>query len=270
MSQFYLYNFFARVNIYLPLIVEAALVAIGIIIIASRVKQTKFLGLFILIPAAASVFYEVASIGMRFFGDTEKYAKLITPSSTVSSIGMLAGTFFLCLYIHKTYEKKFIYIPLLLTPIIVTASTGLTILVLNRTLGQSVTSGMRIIYWQSMSSVILNFVGGVVTTVFVVLAFYRNKDKETVIPKAWLVWLIVAICDAFYTFFRIFDYSVNIASGGAYAYDTYGGSAFFGEWYRISQWLAIFFGIANTLISLIFPVYVLIMVCKARRRAEIE
>ena len=158
----------------------------------------------------------------------------------------------------------------MLAPVIVTAATSITIGVLNRTLSQSITSGMRIIYWQSMSSVILSFVGGIVSTVFVVLAFYRNKDKETVIPKAWLVRLIVFICSVFYTFFQIFYYGVNIASGGAYEYDVHGGSAFFGDWFQISERLSVFFSITNTLVALIFPVYVLIMVCKARRRPELE
>ena len=270
MSKIYLYNIFAKVYIFLPLAVAVALIVIGIIIIACRVKLTQFLGLYVLIPAAASLLYNISYIGMRYFGDSEKYAKLITPSSAVSSIGTLAGTFFLCLFIHKKYGNKFIYIPLMLTPVIVTAATSITIGVLNRTLSQSITSGMRIIYWQSMSSVILSFVGGIVSTVFVVLAFYRNKDKETVIPKAWLVRLIVFICSAFYTFFQIFYYGVNIASGGAYEYDVHGGSAFFGDWYQISGKLSLFFGITNTLVALIFPVYVLIMVCKARRRPELE
>lgn len=270
MSQFYLYNFFARVNIYLPLIVAVALIVIGIIIIAFRVKQTQFLGLYVLIPAAASLLYNISYIGMRYFSDSDKYAKLLTPSSAVSFIGALAGTFFLCLFIHKKYGNKFIYIPLMLTPVIVIAATNITIAVLNRTLSQSITSGMRIIYMHSMSSVILGFVGGIVTTVFVVLAFYRNKDKETVIPKAWLVSLIETICGAFYTFFQIFNYGVEVASGGAYEYGIHGGSAFFGDWYQISGKLSLFFGITNTLVALIFPVYVLIMVCKARRRTEIE
>ena len=106
MSQFYLYNFFARVNIYLPLIVAVALIVIGIIIIACRVKQTQFLGLYILIPAAASLLYNISYIGMRYFSDSDKYAKLLTPSSAVSFIGALAGTFFLCLFIHKKYGNK--------------------------------------------------------------------------------------------------------------------------------------------------------------------
>ena len=166
-----------------PFIVGIALLA-GLITLLCKTKSTKVLGLGIVLSSVSSILDCIFQVMIKT--TTAEAAYEFNSSAGIIQFFLLTGSILcLCLFIHKNYGKKLIYLPLLLIPL---AEAALTIVVA-RSLGNAL-SGDELGIRTSISTLIISCISGIITSLIVIHAFFTNRDEEEVIPKAWLCKVI--------------------------------------------------------------------------------
>ena len=242
---FMLITYLSRI---VPVFAGIALVVIAILIIAKPVRSTKILGVGIVFTAVSKLLSSSYSISLRYIS-IEQVAGFSVPYNFILMLLSFLSLLCICVFIHKNYGIKLIYLPLLLIDAVGTVIDRVVIVLLSRNLGGGVDTGL----WLSLVGIIDGFVISAVISIIIIIVFWKNREKEKVIPNAYLIRTIVFLCgvistgiNAFVYLQRLFDTAASLNTG---------------------ETLYMIDGIASTGISLVFPVYVLIMVFSASRKS---
>lgn len=244
------------VPLFLSVLIQIALLIIGMFITTGKIKSTKILGIGFVISAILGFISNVLYLIRNTAGSPELIGALSQISNVVSVIATLAGSIFICLFIHKNYGCNWIYFPILAQPIVSAISTVAFRYVFSR-MGDAI----HYVIGTGLSSGLTALVIGTVEAVILIIVFYKNRKNEKIIPHAWIIRL-VSFC--FYLILPITSvvfYTVCL-SAGAGGKDLYFD---FSERFLIFQYVYSFF---NSLVSLAMPIYILVMTKKAEKRLE--
>ena len=233
-----------------------ALLVFGVLITVNKEKQTKILGIGFIIAGVAAIMSSLFTTFRYLFG-VAVYAKLATAQSYASILISIATTFCLCWYIHRTYGKKYIYIPVYSIMVVNRIASVIVALCLNKT-----GKGAVMAYWISLVTNINGFVTGTVIAVIFFLAFYRNRDKEKIIPDTWKIRIVSYAFSFLEEGFYICAYLVLIKVAKDHKYNP-GGIIGLVMGNGRDYFVLMLIELMDALVNLIFPIYVFVRLKKA-------
>ena len=232
---------------------SAVLLVIGIMIAANKTKQTKVLGIGYIITSISSgavFFYNV----LLLLSDTKEVVVYGDAVMIGTIICVLASSLCVCIYIHKNYGKKLIYVPVLLIPVaglILEYGATVTIAKLYNGFVQSMVI--------SLVNDVTNFVSVTVMAIVILVVLYKNREKEKIIPKAWLVKTITVIGSVIEIAVICITYLAVIKSSESEGMMAYSDTTVV----ILSMVQAM-----DSLVAIIVPVYVLSKVSKASKKEK--
>ena len=217
-----------------------AIAVFGFIILFGKTKSTRILGLSFVLTSFANLL-ECASIFVVRLGGQEIYYTFVYIESIAQIVITFAAPLCMCIFIHKNYGKKFIYIPLLILPVLAVVSR----IVINEAFNGADFSGSDFVMWSNTVNVINGFALGAVSSVILIIVFFKNRKKEPVIPLTWIFEIVSLAWSAIYTSFLCASY-LTMYQGGKAASD-------------FSSSSTMTAGFLMAVVSLAFPIYVLVM-----------
>ena len=244
----------------IPVVAFVTVLVLGILIAANKVKPTKILGIGYIFSAVPILSAVVPQYISRFLG-VAALARLSVAITLTGSFCSLAFSLCLCLFIHKRYGKKLIYIPVLAVPIVGNLASAIVASLLNR----SGAVGMSLGVWISLTREINSFVTGTVASIAVIIVLYMNRNKEDIVPKLWLFRIIVYAWSVISFAYRVIYYLTLLIGTGAVKLSTV---SFMRPLARNSELISSVMSIISTLVAVIIPVYIFISVCKYSRNTE--
>ena len=233
-----------------PSLTGLAMLIFGILIITNPVKSTKVLGIGFVLSAVNAILGSANTFSVRFIG-MEQYARFSAANSIIGMIISFLSLVTICVYIHKNYGHRLIYLPLLLIQFGGTVIDRAVVFLLAKNLNSGMNTGL----WLSLVGIIDGFVISAVISIIIIVVFWKNKEKENVIPKTYLIRTICLLCGVIGTGIDVLVYLQQI---------------FDKEPVQSMENLYMLNSIAGRGVALIFPVYVLIMVFKASKNRSGE
>ncbi|MBO7426283.1 MAG: hypothetical protein J6U23_11455 [Clostridiales bacterium] len=232
----YILFYFVRPAIYL------AIAVFGFIILFSKTKSTRILGLSFVLTSFASLL-ECASTLIARFSGADAYFNFVLANNIIQMVITIATPLCMCIFIHRNYGKKLIYIPLLILPVL-NIVARIAINVAFNSLGMS---GQDMLMWSNTVNAIDSFVIGAAVTVILIIIFYKNRKTEKIIPLAWIFEIVNLVWSAVFSFCLCISYQTMYQGKTASDFsNSIGITALF----------------LQAVISMVFPVYVMIMAVK--------
>lgn len=221
-------------------VIFLAIAVFGFIILFSKTKSTRILGLSFVLTSVANLL-ECASIFVIRLGGQAVYLNYVNIESIVQIVVMIASPLCMCIFIHRNYGKKLIYIPLLIIPVL----TIVARIVINESFNGLGFYGNDLVKWANTVNTINNFILGSVASVILIIVFYKNRKTEQVIPLAWIFEIVGLVGSAFYSFFLCISY-LTMYQDGRMASD-------------FSNSATMSAGFLMAMVSMVFPIYVMVM-----------
>ena len=238
-----------------------ALLVIGIMVVAGKVKSTRIFGVSFIFSGIALAVTFVFNFLLRYINQ-EMLVRMSYVTSITSLVSKFAVALCICIFFHKNYGKKYIYIPIML----ITVAAPVANLIVTRGL---LNSGMGLVssYWVMLVQVVNEFVVGAAISVITISVFYKFRNVEKIIPKAWIAYTIKFIAGVFFSGFSIITYSMMVATNGMRQAEMTG---FAGFWMANYETLNIYVDILSALAALVVPLYIVVMVYKNKALAGVE
>ena len=260
MSVFQAFGIIVILYCLIPVTAFAAVLVLGILIAVNKVKPTKILGIGYIFSAVPILSAVVPQLISRFLG-VAALARLGVAISLTGTICSLAFSLCICLFIHKRYGKKLIYIPVLAVPVVGNLASVIVASLLNR----SGASGMSLGVWISLTRDINSFVTGTVASLAVIIVLFLNRNKEDIVPKLWLFRIIIYAWSAVSFVYRVVYYVTMLIGTGAVKLSTV---SFMRQLARNYELISAVMSIISALVAVIIPIYVFVSVCKYSRNTE--
>ena len=248
-------------DIAVSVVAGLALLVIGIMVIAGKVKSTRIFGVSFIFSGIALAFAFVFNFLLRYINQ-EMLVRLSYVSSITSFLSKIAVSLCICIFFHKNYGKKFIYIPIML---ITFAAPVANFIVARRLLDSRM--GLVYSYWVVLVQAINEFIVGSAISVITIVVFYKFRNVEKIIPKAWIAYTIKFIAGACFSGFSIITYSMMIATDGMRTAEMTGFASY---WMSNYETLNIYVSILSALTALVVPLYIVVMVHKNKALAGVE
>ena len=242
-----------------PLAAAAAALVLGIIVTASKIKQTKILGISVSLSALNAIVSGVYNLFAVFAG-SEVLARLADARSVLAYIVVFACAFCTCFYIHRNYLKKYIYFPLLLIPLAGSIVNVVIVGVFNR-MNSGADAGSVVIYRIGMAQNIHSLIINIAVSLIVIIVFYKHRKIEKYIPHYYIIETISLAWHCIGSGLYIIFYAMLASSAAVHGYAEYSST-------DTVQLLLVFQAIIGALIGLIFPIYLLVRVRRASREDE--
>lgn len=225
-------------------------VVIGMLIAVSKTKSTRPLGISYMLSALNTLTGYIFGSLLHFLSVKEIYGFQYT--RTIITLALtLASTYFICRFIHKNYDKKFIYIPMFLLPILTLVLTFLS----NRIFSNHKTWGSDTGYLLNLGNLAVSLISATVSTVIIVVVLFKNRKIEKVVPYLWLLRIFSYIFTCFSYAFTSTAVVIDMVNADVPKRDLAPFASFFMNSYSTMN---MFLGIISALVSLIIPLYVLI------------
>ena len=171
---------------FLPLLGSIGQIVLGILILTAKPKSTKIFGIGIIVSSLGGMM-TFARSGALMAGSVEMYSKVITGTSIVSFCVAFISVLCMCIFIHKNYGKKLIYIPLLIIEVLAPLASTLVRVLLLKAVGVGFESLQA---WILMTGTINSLVTAVASSLILILIFRKHRDSEKVIPHYWIILTI--------------------------------------------------------------------------------
>lgn len=229
---------------------------IGFIIVSGKTKSVKILGLSFGVNGIIGIIHQVCLVARYLNPTPEMVVKTSSASNVVSAVSTLFGILCICLFIHKNYGCKWIYFPLFAQPVVNVVSRMAFLAVLSRIGGE-----ITLIAGSGLSSGVTSLVTGTVTSIILIVVFYKNRQNEKVIPHMWIIRLII----------YCWGLILTIAGIGFYAYCLSRGSNAERLYVELSSKFSEFqtiYTILDSFVYVVMPIYILVMAKKAERNLE--
>ena len=232
-------------DLIISIIMPLATLVFGFIIAFNKVRSTRTLGLNFIFVSVNALISSVLHVTMHIMSEVD-LSRSTLPLNITISICSLAATLFLCMFFHKNYGKK-LYLPIFLIAILGWLADRIVTVVMAKQMDPSKPD----ILWVNLISVVDSFMISAAIAVVVIIVFAKNRDKEKVIPQAWLVRLIVLIWGFLHITALCFVYN-SVIDSGKYIVSTDMGY--------------MFLRIADSTSLIIFPLYVLASVLGSSKK----
>ena len=232
-----------------------ALLCLGLLILFNRVKSTRILGAGYIITALSMAAVFMYNFVLIKFG-AEEVVKYGDPVMIGTMICAFLSSLCVCIFIHKNYGKKFIYVPILLLPLAAVAVSTLLSLLLNILLHKTSLNGFEYAMLVSLVSDVSNFASIMIAAIIITVVLRRNREKEQVIPKAWKAKTVTVIWNAIAILAIIVTYLSLIAAARSGSNNVNSDNPVV---------VLTFIQAVDSLVSLVVPIYVLVRVKKVSR-----
>lgn len=240
-------QFCFQLLILLKLITGIAVMTMGILIAVNRIKSTRVLGIGLII-SSIDLIYSFYLNCIAYTASVSAYSKAAQMEGYFRIIIILAAPFCVCHFVHKRYGKKLIYIPV---QIILLVGPILSSIIVNVMYKSDCFDGNHALL--SAHSNLFNFIFSAIATIILIVAFYRNRDKEEIIPGMWVVRTITL---------------------GLSLIDTVGLFFYFWALSEINNWLRVLLlctsELAMDAAALLMPIYILVRLSKIKKGASIH
>jgi len=247
------YTLFNLLNLIISIASCIAVAILGIVIVTRKNRSTKVLGIGFIVTFMLSLVTVVLQRAAVNVTSVHVFSTL----SSISNITGFASTLFFNLFIAKflqrNYGKKYIYIPLLLIPLVGRVCSILTTSILNRMALPTGSLGPAVSLINSCSS----FLSELVVDIIIIAVFAANRKKEPVIPMTWIIRIIVLCFNSIPYVYMSSCYMISFLNS------LNGENVFYPDGV-----LSLILMSVNSLISLIFPIYVLAKAAKADRAEQ--
>ena len=191
----------------LPLMAGIAELVFAIIILAGKARSVKILGIGF-IAHSLSYFMNV----FRFIAQMRAqklFAVYARVSNYVSVFCAAVILLSICIFLHKNYGKKLIYVPVFAIYAFGTVITRIVSVLVARGIDNSGrTAGM----WITLTNNINSFVTNAAVAVIIMIVFIKYRQSEKVISKAWLCRVIM-LAASFLDTMVICLYCMSLISG---------------------------------------------------------
>ena len=224
-------------DLIISIIMPLATLVFGFIIAFNKVRSTRTLGLNFIFVSVNALISSILHVTMHIMSEVD-LSRSTLPLNITLSICSLAATLFLCMFFHKNYGKK-LYLPIFLIAILGWLADRIVTVVIAKQMDPSKPD----ILWVNLISVAV--------AVVMIIVFAKNRDKEKVIPRAWLIRLIVLIWGFLHITALCFVYN-SVIDSGKYIVSTDMGY--------------MFLRIADSTSLIIFPLYVLVSVLGSSKK----
>ncbi len=232
-----------------------ALLCLGLLILFNRVKSTRILGAGYIITALSTAAVFMYNFVLLKFG-AEEVVKYGDPIMIGTVVCAFLSSLCVCIFIHRNYGKKLIYVPILLLPAANVSVSALLTLLLQILLRKGSIDGFEHAMLLSLVSDVCNFASVMVAAIIIAVVLYRNREIEKVIPKAWkaktitIIWNAIAILAITVTYLSL----IAAARSGSNTINS-----------DNSVVVLTFIQALDSLVSLVVPIYVLVRVKKVSR-----
>ena len=231
---------------FMPIVGALGLLVTGIMVTAGKEKTVKFLGISFIIESIGLLMSGSRNLVIRLGMSAKEFATYSVSSSFITAIFSLAALVCMCLFFHKNYGKKLIYIPILAVSIGGTVISRVVVVILTKTIKSHDYAA-----WISMTNLINSFVISAAVNIIIIVVFFKNRKNEKVIPQAWLCKIIALACSLFGLLFNCLYYMSMIMK------------------MRVRNYLYISLIVsAFSLSCLILPVYTTVMTYKKKKEPE--
>ncbi len=226
----------------------AVIIVMGILIVVSKVKPTKILGVGYLISSFSSLL-TVAFTLLSYFAAFEKIYKLRAPLTVLSCFCTIGSLVCICIFLHKSYGKSKVYIPILAIELGTWVLSIGAVGIVNRLTSVFGTKrGLTITMIQSFTG----FATSAAISIIIISILYSNRQKEMIIPHAWLIKIITLIWAFLYFLFTLFTNYITLSVSQSYKY----GNPFIEFWNTCGGFIYCAVSVLVSLVSLIMPIYI--------------
>lgn len=241
-------QFCIQLLILLKLITGIAVMTMGILIAVNRIKSTRVLGIGLII-SSIDLIYSFYLKCIAYTVSVSAYSKAAQMERYIRIIIILAAPFCVCHFVHKRYGKKLIYIPV---QIILLVAPILSSIIVNVMYKSDCFDGNHELLLSAHSN-LFSFIFSAIATIILIVAFYRNRDKEEIIPGMWVVRTItlgLSLIDTVGMFFFFWALSEN-------------NNCLLGLLSCTSE-------LAMDAAALLMPIYILVRLSKIKKEASIH
>lgn len=179
-------------NAYLLLMLVAAVAElfISLLIVFGKVKQIRVLGIGFAFMSLGNVLTTVQRLLLKYGNlSSDSISRIVVASRYLQILFELAYLIFICIFLHKTYGKKFVYLPVLITSFTVrllgNAASPMAVRLLNSHTISTET-------YQALSLAV-NFLLGSIVSVIIIVFLFNNRKQERIIPRFWFFSLLQVI-----------------------------------------------------------------------------
>lgn len=184
---FFLFGIIGFIILSLPVLAGIAGLVFGIITTAGKQKSVKVLGIGFIIQFISSILTAVLNVCVRTL-PMKVYAAYSVGLNYFSIVCGIASLLCICIFLHKNYGTKLIYIPVFAIHIGGMLITNAVSNMLNRI--KNIPKGSRGL-WIAMTANINRFIVAAAIAVILIVIFYKHRKSEKVIPKAWIFRIIM-------------------------------------------------------------------------------
>ena len=237
-------------------IVTAAVILInmvlGILITTSKVKPTRILGIGIILSTVAWGIRFAFYLFQMSASELQIYNIQTWVNLAIFLIG-IADTVLLCRYMHKTYGKRKIYIPVLILHLVPqTLGTFLIILVVNGLHLFKRDGGIHI----TLMTSVVSLATAVAINIIMIRVFYGNRMREKVVPGYWKYRVITFFWTVVTSLFSIYEIYIILYS------QDHRDAPIVEMWRTNGENISRLVSIIGALIALIMPVYIYMKVSR--------
>ena len=235
---------------------DLAVAVIGFIIVSGKTKSVKILGLSFGVNGIIGIIQQACFV-VRYLNPTpETVGKISSASNVVAAVSTLFSILCICLFIHKNYGCKWIYFPLFAQPVVNAVSRIAFMAVLSRIGGE-----MMLIAGTGLSTGVTSLVTGTVTSIILIVVFYKNRKNEKIIPHMWIIRLITYCWGLIFTIVSIVFYAACLR-GGSDAERIY-----IEQLNNFTKFQTVY-TILDAFVGIVMPIYILVMAKMAEREQK--
>ncbi|SCW33033.1 hypothetical protein SAMN02910456_00597 [Ruminococcaceae bacterium YRB3002] len=235
------------------LIIRAAsiltVMVMGILIVLSRIKPAKVLGLGYIITSLSALSIYSSSIILHYVPE-EHISMIQTAVSVFGALCSCGISICICLYLHRNYGSRKIYYPVLIIPVVSFVLSALTVRIFNRVIGTMYSDTLII----SMIQTLISFAGSAAVGVIIIRVFYKNRHKEKIIPDMWILRIITIFWNCVTAVYTVMSYLMIIRYSKVFNEEEVNTLALF--WIKNQDSIGLVAGIIGAVIGVIIPVYV--------------
>lgn len=174
----------------LMLVAAVAELVIALLIVFGKVKHIRVLGIGFAFMSLGNVLTTVQRLLLKYGNlSSDSISRFVLAARYLQILFDLVYLIFICIFLHKNYGKKFVYLPVLITSFTVrllgNAASPIAVRLLNSHTISTET-------YQALSLAV-NFLLGSIVSVIITVFLFNNRKQERIIPRFWLFSLLQVI-----------------------------------------------------------------------------
>ena len=234
----------------LPILAALGVIVLGIITGAGKTESVRMLGMSFIFASIGTLTTGL----LQFFAHLlpmEQYVSLSQANIIVTEAGSFISLIFVCIFLHKNYGKKNIYVPLLLIQLAGSVIPRITAYFINKL---PELKGIDLTVALMMNNLTGYLVTEIAVSLIIIITLFKNRKVEKVVPKLWVL-KIITLAFAFISFGTNSFLYLNLLN------DPYFLTSY--------DWMSSVITLAGSLLILLIPVYVTVKAVKTAKTKDL-